>query len=131
MKFRDLLAAALTGIGIGIPITLICMISIGGWNDIVKEFTVWTVAAALFGLLSVITLRNDKLNLILGTVLHCLGCLGITVGTCAIIGYSTDVFEILISVAPVFIVIYVALYSLGVVSMKMNAKKANEALNKK
>lgn len=131
MKIKDFILAMITGIGIGIPITLVCMISIGGFNEVVKEFLVWTVASALFGVLSVLTFKNDKLNLIVSTVLHCVGCLGITVGACAIIGYSSSFFEILLAVAPVFVVVYGVLYTVSVISMKINAKKANEALENK
>lgn len=131
MKIKNFILACITGIGIGIPITLICMISIGGFNDIVKEFLVWTVASALFGVLSVLTFRNEKLNLIVSTVLHCVGCLGITVGACAIIGYSHNFFEILLAIAPIFVVVYGVLYAVSVISMKINAKKANEALENK
>lgn len=131
MKIKDFILAMITGIGIGIPITLVCMISIGGFNEVVKEFLVWTVASALFGVLSVLTFKNDKLNLIVSTVLHCVGCLGITVGACAIIGYSSSFFEILLAVAPVFVIVYGVLYTVSVISMKINAKKANEALENK
>lgn len=131
MRIKDFILACITGIGIGIPITLVCMISIGGFNDIVKEFLVWTVASALFGVLSVITFKNERLNLIVSTVLHCVGCLGITVGACAIIGYSDNFFEILLAVAPVFIIVYGVIYGVSVISMKINEKKANEALKEK
>lgn len=131
MKIRNFVLACITGIGIGIPITLICMISIGGFNDVVKEFLVWTVASSLFGALSVLTFKNEKLNLIVSTILHCVGCLGITVGACAIIGYSNNFFEILLAIAPIFVVVYGVLYAVSVISMKINAKKANEALENK
>ncbi|MBQ2944918.1 MAG: DUF3021 domain-containing protein [Ruminococcus sp.] len=131
MKLKDLLIAILTGIGIGIPITIICMVCIGGWNEVIKEFLVWTVASALFGVLSVVTFSNEKMNLILATVLHCIGCLFITVGACWVIGYADSVFEILPSVAPVFVIVYAAIYSISVISMRKNAKKANDALSKK
>lgn len=131
MKFKDLFFAVLTGIGIGIPVTLICMISIGGYNDAVQEFLVWTIASALFGVLSVITLKNDRMNLILSTVLHCLGCLTITISACAIIGYGDNLLDILLTVAPVFAVVYASIYLISFISMKKNAKKANEALGKK
>lgn len=131
MKLRDFIIAILTGIGIGIPVTLICMITIGGFNPVVMEFLVWTVASALFGVLSVITFSNEKMHLALSTVLHCIGCLLITVGACAIIGYADNFFEILVSIAPVFAVVYVVIYSVSFLSMKKNAKKANEALSKK
>ncbi len=131
MKFKNLAIAGITGIGIGIPVALICMVSIGGWNDVIKEFLVWTVASALFGVLSVVTFSNDKLNLILSTVLHCIGCLVITLCACTIVGYSNDFVELLLAVAPVFVVVYALIYSITVLSMKANAKKANDALNKK
>lgn len=131
MKLRDYIFAILTGIGIGIPVTLICMISIGGWNQTIMEFLVWTVASALFGVLSVITFSNDKMNLILATALHCVGCLLITVGACAIIGYADSFLEILLAVAPVFVVVYAAIYSINFFTMRKNAKEANEVLSRK
>lgn len=131
MKLRDFVFAMLTGIGIGIPVALICMICISGWNEVIMEFLVWTVASALFGVLSIVTFSNDKMNLVLATALHCIGCLLITVGACAIIGYSDNFFEILVAIAPVFAIVYVAIYSVSFLSMKINAKKANEALNRK
>ncbi|MBR2715778.1 MAG: DUF3021 domain-containing protein [Ruminococcus sp.] len=131
MKLRDLVIAVLTGIGIGIPVTLICMICIGGMNAVVMEFLIWTVASALFGVLSVVTFTNEKMNLILATALHCVGCLLITVGACAIIGYADNFLEILVSVAPVFVLVYAAIYSVKVITMKKNAKKVNSALNEK
>ncbi|MDO4747600.1 MAG: DUF3021 domain-containing protein [Eubacteriales bacterium] len=131
MKFKDLFFAVLTGIGIGIPVTLICMISIGGYNAVVQEFLVWTIASALFGVLSAITLKNDRMNLILSTVLHCLGCLTITISACVIIGYGDNLLDIMLTVAPVFAVVYASIYLISFISMKKNAKKANEALSKK
>ena len=113
MKLRNFIFAILTGIGIGIPVTIVCMISIGGWNAVVMEFLVWTIASALFGVLSVVTFSNEKMNMILATALHCVGCLLITVGACFIIGYADSFFEILLAVAPVFAVVYIAIYSIN------------------
>lgn len=131
MKLRDLFTAVLSGIGIGIPVALICMVSIGGYNAVVQEFLVWTIASALFGVLSAVTLKNDRINLILSTVLHCLGCITITISACAIIGYGDNLLDILLSVAPVFAAVYVTIYLISFISMKRNAKKANEALSSK
>ncbi len=131
MKLRDFIFAILTGIGIGIPVTLICMISIGGFNAVVMEFLVWTVASALFGVLSVLVFKSDRMNMILSTALHCVGCLIITVSACWIIGYADNFLEILLSIAPVFIVVYVAIYSINFFTMRKNAKQVNEALSEK
>ncbi len=131
MKIKNLLAGIFTGIGIGIPVALICMICIGGWNEVIMEFLVWTVASALFGVLSVITFSNEKMNPILSTTLNCAGCFLITIGACGIIGYTESFTELLKVVAPVFVAVYVAIVLIGGISMKINEKKANEALSKK
>lgn len=131
MKIKDLLSGVLTGIGIGIPVALICMILLGGWNEVIMEFVVWTVASALFGVLSVVIFSNEKMHLILSTALHCVCCLSITVGACAIIGYGDNLAEILLAVAPIFAVVYVVIYAVSFLSMKKNAKKVNKALNEK
>ena len=129
--FTKLLIAALTGIGIGIPITLICASVIGGFNPVIFEFMVWTVASALFGVLTVFTFGNEKLSPLMAKILHCIGCLAITLGACAIIGYGDNFLEIALAVVPVFVVIYVVIIVAGMICMKINAKKANEALNNK
>lgn len=131
MKFKNFLFAILTGIGIGIPVALICMICIGGFNEVVMEFLVWTIASALFGVLSVVTFSNERMNLILATVFHCVGCLIITLSACTIIGYSENFVELLLAVVPVFVVVYVVIYSVTFFSMRKNAKYVNEALSKK
>ena len=129
--FTKLLFAALTGIGIGIPITIICASIIGGFNPVIFEFMIWTIASALFGLLTVFTFGNESLSPLLAKILHCVGCLAITLGACAIIGYGDNFLEIALVVVPVFILIYVVIIVAGMISMKINAKKANEALDKK
>ena len=131
MKLRDFVFAMLTGIGIGIPVALICMICISGWNETIMEFLVWTVASALFGVLSVITFKSEKMNPILSTTINCAGCFLITIVACTIIGYAESFLELLMVVAPVFIAVYVAIVAIGAISMKINEKKANEALSKK
>lgn len=133
MKIKDLFTkimfACLLGVGIGVPITLICIISMGGFNDSIREILVWTAASALFGVLSVFTFGNDRVNFIVATLLHCAGCFGITVGACAINGYADKgSFGYLLLI---FVVVYGVLYGGSLISMKINAKKANEALEKK
>ena len=129
--FTKLLLASLTGIGIGIPITIICATVIGGFNPVIFEFMVWTVASAIFGVLTVFTFGNEKISPLIAKTLHCAGCLAVTLGACAIIGYGDNFFEIVLAVVPVFIVIYAVIIVAGMISMKINAKKANEALEKK
>ncbi|MBR3971883.1 MAG: DUF3021 domain-containing protein [Ruminococcus sp.] len=129
MKIKNILLACLTGIGIGMPITVLCMALIGGWNDAVKEILVWLVASALFGVLSLI-FNSGKLNLILSTAIHCAGCLAVTCTACTINGYSDNFFEMLFAILPVFVVVYVVIYTSAMISAKKEAKKITESLNK-
>lgn len=127
--FTKIVFACFTGIGIGIPITLICASLIGGFNPVIFEFMVWTIASALFGVLAVFTFGNERISPLLAKILNCIGCLGITLAACAIIGYGDNFIEIVLAVVPVFIIVYVAIIVIGMISTKINAKKANDALN--
>ncbi|MBQ2943484.1 MAG: DUF3021 domain-containing protein [Ruminococcus sp.] len=130
MKLKDIVLACISGIGIGMPVTIICMFILGGWNETIKEFLVWLVASALFGVLSIL-FKNSRISLPIITAIHCVGCLIITCTACAINGYSDSFWSILISVLPVFVVVYAAIYITTLIAAKAEAKKINEALNSK
>lgn len=130
MKLKDIILACITGVGVGMPVTIICMIILGGWTGVVKEFLVWLVASALFGVLSIL-FKNSKLALPIITAIHSAGCLIITCSACAINGYSDSFWSILISVLPVFAVVYAVIYIVTLLSAKAEAKKINEVLNSK
>ncbi len=130
MKIKNILLACITGIGIGMPVTILCMSLIGGFNEAVKEVLVWLVASALFGLLSLI-FNSNRMNLILSTVIHCVGCLSVTCAACIINGYSSNLFEMLPAILPVFVVVYAVIYTSAMISSKKEAKKITETLNSK
>lgn len=130
MKIKNIILACITGIGIGMPITVLCMALIGGWNDAVKEILVWLVASALFGVLSLI-FNRDRMNLIISTVIHCIGCLAVTCTACTINGYSDNFFEMLLAILPIFVIIYAVIYTAAIVSAKIEAKKITDTLNNK
>ncbi len=130
MKLKDIVLACISGIGIGMPVTIICMLILGGWNETIKEFLVWLVASALFGVLSIL-FKNSRISLPIITAIHCVGCLIITCTACAINGYSDSFWSILISVLPVFVVVYAAIYITTLIAAKAEAKKINDALNSK
>ncbi len=130
MKIKNTLLACISGIGIGMPITVLCMTLIGGWNDAVKEVLVWLVASALFGVLSLI-FNSNRMNLIVSTVIHCVGCLAVTCTACTLNGYSDNFFEMLLAILPVFVIVYAVIYTSALISSKKEAKKITETLNKK
>lgn len=130
MKIKNIILACISGIGIGMPVTVLCMAFIGGWNSVVKEILVWLVASALFGVLSLI-FNSAKLPLPLSTAIHCIGCLAVTCTACTINGYSNNFFEMLLSILPVFVVVYVIIYGVSFINARKEAKKITETLNNK
>lgn len=130
-KIKSIIYAMITGVGIGMPITIICMILIGGYQSVMKEFIVWLAASALYGLLSAVIFTSEKLNLILSTIFHCLGCFAVTIFAGRICGYSTNIAELIIAILPVFVIVYGVIYAVTIINMKIQAKKANEALGKR
>ena len=96
---------ALVGIGYGIPVTLTCMALIGGWQAPLGEFTTWTVASALIGILSGIAFGSEKLTLPQALALHGTGTFGIVVGACWLCGYASSFTRLFTGILPVFLII--------------------------
>ena len=122
---------AIVGMGIGFPVTLLCMTMFGGWNDAIAELLVWLCASALYGLLSG-GIFSGKLELPLPALLglHCLGCISVTMGAAHLCGYLTGPESVTAVLIP-FVVIYAVIYGGCLCVMKHNERKINEALNEK
>ena len=122
---------AIIGMGFGFPITLLCMVLIGGYNAVVQEFLVWMVASALYGVLStVMDSKKFDIPLLVSIGLHALGCIVITMGAALLCGYINsiaDVLTILIAALVIYIVVCLACFLL----MKQNEKQVNRALEEK
>ena len=114
--------SAIIGMGFGFPITLLCMVLIGGYNAVVQEFLVWMVASALYGVLS--TAMNSKkfdIPLLVSIGLHALGAIVITMGAALLCGYihsSADVRPILIPALVIYIVVCLICFSFCFISKK-------------
>lgn len=131
-KLYSIFSACVTGIGIGIPVTLCCMSVLGGYNGVVREFLVWTVASALFGVLSLLIFQmSNELSLPVATGLHCVGCMVVAAGAGAIVGYGDTFLEVLLAILPVFLAVYILIYGLSYRAMKQEAKRINEELKHK
>lgn len=129
---KNYLESAIVGMGIGFPITLLCMTLVGGFNAVVMEFLVWMIASALYGVLSgVLFYKKNELSLPAAMALHCLGCLTVTIAAAAICGYADSIRTLLLGVLPVFLVIYGLVYAFCIFLMKQDEKQINQALEKK
>lgn len=122
---------AITGMGFGFPVTLLCMAMFGGFNEIIRELLVWMAASALYGILSGILFdkENDLPQLALLGI-HFVGCTVITLGAVLLNGYITsaaDIFPILIPA----VIIYAVICGICVLLNKQTEKRINRALEDK
>ena len=119
---------AIIGMGFGFPITLLCMILLGGYNVVMKEFLVWMAASALYGVLS--TVMDEKkfdMPMPVSIGLHFFGCVAITMGAALANGYICAITDILPILIPT-VVIYFAICGICFWLMKKNEKEINKAL---
>ena len=122
---------AIIGMGFGFPITLLCMILIGGYNVVMKEFLVWMAASALYGVLS--TIMDEKkfdMSLPISIGLHFFGCVAITMGAALLCGYIRSAADVLPILIPA-IIIYAVVCLICFLLMKQNEKQINKALEEK
>ncbi len=131
-KKYSLIDSMVIGIGIGIPVTLVCMTLIGGFNDYIREFLIWTAASAIFGLITTLVFGIKKdISLLVALPVHCLGCLIVATAAGAICGYADSFLSLLLGILPVFIVVYIIAYVVIVLRMKAEEKQINKELEKK
>lgn len=127
---KHYLLNAIIGMGFGFPITLLCMVIIGGYNEVLQEFIVWMVASALYGLLSSIVFNRQSNLPLWGSIgFHAAGCLTITLAAALLCGYITRFSDVLPVLIPA-IIVYLLVYGICVLMMKQNEKQVNKALKK-
>lgn len=125
---KHYLLNAIIGMGFGFPITLLCMVIGGGYNEVLQEFIVWMVASALYGLLSSAVFNRQSDLPLWGSIgIHAVGCLTITMVAALLCGYITGFFDVL-TVLILAILVYLLIYGICVLMMKQNEKRVNEAL---
>lgn len=122
---------ALVGMGFGFPITLLCMTLFGGYNAVVREFLVWMIASALYGILAtVMDNGKNELPMPVSLGIHFFGCVAITLGAAFLNGYLTGLADVLPILIPT-LAIYVAICGICFWLMKKNEKEVNKALENK
>lgn len=126
---ESLISFALSGTGIGFPVTALCMLLIGGYNQASRELLIWMVASALFGVTSGLFFQKLNLKLITATVLHFACCLGIASAAGWLCGYADSFLGLLGAMLPVFVLVYAVVYLATFFAMKREAKRINKALD--
>lgn len=128
-KILRLFGVAIFGVGVGIPVTVICKSVMGGYNDTLKEIIIWIFASALLSLISSV-LFIGKFNFLISTIIHCVGCFTVGMTACALCGYIDSVYTVFAEILPVFVIVYLVLYLIGVAIARFEAKQITNMLNK-
>lgn len=128
---KKYVTSGIIGMGFGFPITLLCMTLIGGYNPVIKEFLVWMVASALYGLLSVL-MNSKKLEMPLpvSVGVHFFGIVAITMGAALLCGYVSGIADVLPILIPT-VIIYVVVCFICFLLMKKDEKQINKALEER
>lgn len=130
MKKRFVLNA-ITGMGFGFPVTLLCMVMFGGFNEAIQELLVWMIASALYGILSGILFdKENDLPQIAVIAIHFVGCAAITMGAALLNGYVSSITDVLSILIPA-VVIYAAICGICALINKQIEKRINKALKEK
>lgn len=130
MKKRYVLNA-ITGMGFGFPVTLLCMAMFGGFNEVVREILVWMVASALYGILSgVLSDKENDLPQIAVIAIHFVGCVAITMGAAFLNGYVSSIADVLPILIPA-VAIYAVICGICILLNKQTEKRINKALKEK
>ena len=119
---------AISGAGIGFPVTVGCMMLVGGYNEATREILAWMVASILFGLTSGLFFQKLNLKLIVATALHFLCSLVIASTTGWFCGYADSFLKLLGGMVPLFTLIYAGVYLVIFFGMKREAEQINRAL---
>lgn len=125
------LTYAITGAGIGFPVTAVCMLLIGGFNQAARELLIWMVASVLFGLTSGLVFQKLNLKPIVATALHFVCCLAIASTAGWLCGYADSFLELLGGMVPLFVLVYACVYLAIFFGMKREAERINRALEEK
>ncbi len=120
-------------LAIGWTVTTACMWAFGAYNAeglaVMRMYTAWLAASALYGLISLI--YDTELPLPLSIALHLIGCIAITFGGSWAAGLF-DVFDPwpfwFIYVLPIFFIIYLIIGAAVTVAEKLKEKKINDEL---
>ena len=122
---------AITGMGFGFPVTLLCMAAFGGFNAVVQEMLIWMVASALYGILSgALFDKENDLPQIAVIAIHFAGCVAITMGAALLNGYVSRIEDVLPILIPAA-VIYAAICGICTFLNKQTEKRINKALQDK
>ncbi|MCI9625281.1 MAG: DUF3021 domain-containing protein [Clostridia bacterium] len=133
---KKVMEHVIVGLGIGFVVTTVCLwifkLNEATGAEVMREFTVWLIASALYGLISLI--YDSNMSLPLSCAIHFIACALVTfIASVAsgIIDYFAHWYEWFIYVLPVFVLIYLVIGTGMTIVARCQAKKINEKISKK
>lgn len=126
----NILHFGIIGAGIGSVITTISMFALGNQTAHIKEFAFWILASMIMGIATKI-MYTDKIKLPVATIFHFFICFATVVITNFACGYIDSVSTVLKLIVPMFIAIYILVYTAIFITAKSNEKTVNRALDNK
>lgn len=126
----NILHFGIIGAGIGSIITTISMFALGHQIAPIKEFAFWILASLIMGIATKI-MYTDKIKLPVATILHFFICFSVVVITNFACGYIDSVSTIFKLIVPLFIAIYILVYTAFFITAKLNEKVVNNSINSK
>lgn len=132
---KKIIEHLIIGLGIGFVVTTACLwafkLNEASGAQVMRQFTTWLAASALYGLISLI--YDSNISFPLSLAIHFTGCAAITFIASYISGIMDfmKLSEWFIYVLPVFIILYLIIGAVVTVITQCQAKKINEKIKRK
>lgn len=128
-RFKNAAVCILASIGIGSICTVVCYSILSGEiNEITRCFIIWIIASALFGAVSLIIFKNERLTLPAALAIHCVTCFIITLVAATLCRFDINGKTTLTLYLPMFIIIYGIIFCVTYFVNKAEADKTNQTL---
>ncbi|MCI8404875.1 MAG: DUF3021 domain-containing protein [Clostridia bacterium] len=131
---KRILDHLIVGLGIGFIATTLCLwifkLNEASGAEVMRQFTTWLFASALYGLISLI--YDSDIPFSVSLAIHFAGCTAITFAASCAAGFFEFMvwYEWFIYVLPVFIIMYIIIGASVTVITRCQAKKINGKLKK-
>ncbi len=127
--FFHFLHFGLTGAGIGSVVTTLFLLLAGSTGASMTELVAWLITSFLIGIYTTV-MYADRLPLPGATAIHFALTFVTVAVSCYFCGYGDGPLNLVKTMLPQFLIIYVVLYLIIFFSSKANEKAINESLSK-
>lgn len=130
---KKILEHIITGLGIGFIITTICLwafkLDQASGAEVMRQFTTWLFASALYGLISII--YDTSIPFPFSLAVHFLLCAAVTFVASIVSGIMSYMqwYQWFIYILPVFIGIYILIGLVMTIVTRCDANKINNKIN--